>query len=170
MLEPYEIKLFASSSETCLISLLQDLPHLNSLEATPADDNLYTDAILLTAIKAGFGKCLRELNVSSTDVSLADKALSEFLKACQLLDTLEINGCGSESLNAASKLPGLSVVSLNMDESVSKEMLDELLVGEKLKWSSTLSKGSIKLCDGWTYNYDGKSHMWINKCDEHTDG
>eukprot|EP00981_Chlorochromonas_danica_P002796 scaffold539_cov187-Ochromonas_danica.AAC.17 len=164
MLEPYEIALSASTSDTCLISLMQDLPHLKSLEVT-VNDNVYSDAFLLTAIEAGFGKCLRELKSAIFEqvVSFSDKALSEFIKTCQLLDTLSIDDCGLESLKAASKLPGLCMVSLNMDQSVSKEMLEELVAGEKLKWPSTLCKGCIRTnyYDGWTCNYDEESRQWI---------
>eukprot|EP00981_Chlorochromonas_danica_P007651 scaffold1830_cov227-Ochromonas_danica.AAC.4 len=140
MLEPYEIELKASTtSESSLISLLQDLPHLNSLHLVPNVDNQYTDATL-----AVISKHVNSLTaLKSIDVS--DTLLSELIKTCQLLERLTIEYCGWESLVAISKLSNLNMVELSMCESASEEMLEGLLLDENVTWPSTLKEGSIKM-------------------------
>eukprot|EP00981_Chlorochromonas_danica_P000651 scaffold143_cov173-Ochromonas_danica.AAC.27 len=71
--------------------------------------------------------------------------LSYLSSAGDLLEELEeltISTCGWESLVAVSKHSCLSVVSLTMAESASVDMLDGLLLDEKMKWPPTLDKGS----------------------------
>eukprot|EP00981_Chlorochromonas_danica_P000978 scaffold233_cov174-Ochromonas_danica.AAC.18 len=158
LLEPYEIHLQTLALESSLISLLQDLPHLNSLLLLSKVDNRYTDATLAAITE--HVDSLMELSLRDTHFS--DKLLSELIKACELLERLIIRDCGWETLGAISQLSNLNMVDLTMARSVSEEMLDALLLNEKVTWSSTLKKGSIR-ASGWSipYEFNNEYHQWI---------
>eukprot|EP00981_Chlorochromonas_danica_P003432 scaffold654_cov207-Ochromonas_danica.AAC.17 len=142
ILEPYEIDLDApTTSESSLISLLQDLPHVNSLHLLPTVNSQYTDATLAAISK--HANSMTELKLKSINVS--DKQLSELIKTCQLLKRLTMNDCGLESLEAISKLSDLNMVNLTMLGSVSEQLLEGLLFDENVTWPSTLKEGSIKM-------------------------
>eukprot|EP00981_Chlorochromonas_danica_P005867 scaffold1206_cov184-Ochromonas_danica.AAC.4 len=188
ILKPCQIRVENSVSEVILISLLQDLPHLNRLDLYQAINNqYYTDATLL-AIK-DHAKSLTELFVTS-DYSVvsgrcfSDKLLSELIKNCRLLKRLTIYGCGWESLQAISSHFSLMTVRLTMSERVSEEMLDGLLLHEKIqgtawewccglwgnpirslrtKWSSTLEEGNVRSYNNSiSYKFNKESsHDWI---------
>eukprot|EP00981_Chlorochromonas_danica_P007489 scaffold1755_cov258-Ochromonas_danica.AAC.11 len=141
LLEPYQIHLSAITSESCLFSLLRDLPHLNSLYLVPSYDNQCTDATLAAITE--HAKSLTKLDASSDFPSLlnfSDTILTELIKSYELIEYLDICCCGLESLVAVSKHSSLSIVHLNMAE---KDMLDGLLLDEKVKWPSTPKEGRI---------------------------
>eukprot|EP00981_Chlorochromonas_danica_P015458 scaffold12269_cov194-Ochromonas_danica.AAC.1 len=76
MLEPYQIDLDASAtSETSWISLLQDLPHLNSLYLEQVPNSQYTDAAL--AVIAEHAQSLTELFVKSNSTNLNGRCFSD---------------------------------------------------------------------------------------------
>eukprot|EP00981_Chlorochromonas_danica_P015459 scaffold12270_cov213-Ochromonas_danica.AAC.1 len=76
MLEPYQIDLDASAtSETSWISLLQDLPHLNSLYLEQVPNSQYTDAAL--AVIAEHAQSLTELFVKSHSTNLNGRCFSD---------------------------------------------------------------------------------------------
>eukprot|EP00981_Chlorochromonas_danica_P003440 scaffold654_cov207-Ochromonas_danica.AAC.25 len=160
MLEPYHIDLDVSiTSGTSLISLLQDLPHLNGLNLIDAMSNQFTDATW-SAISE-HGKSLRELCLID-NFHFSDKQLSELIKACQLLKRLITYVYGWESLEAISKLSNLNMVHLTVAEIVSEETLDGLLLDEKVEWSTALKEGSIRSYrDDFCYNFDNKSRLWV---------
>eukprot|EP00981_Chlorochromonas_danica_P014887 scaffold9354_cov192-Ochromonas_danica.AAC.1 len=160
MLEPYHIHLQCFTHESSLISLLQDLPHLNSLQLTSTVNNQYTDATL--AAISEHANSLTELKFDNIDVF--DSLLSELIKACLLLERLIINDCGWESLVAIWKLSNLNMVDLTMHESVSEALLDGLLLNKKVKWSSSLEEGFIKTYEGiFFYVFIDISDGW-KKC------
>eukprot|EP00974_Lingulodinium_polyedra_P025684 2481718-Lingulodinium_polyedra.AAC.1 len=141
MLEPYEIDLDASTtSESSLISILQDLPHVNIIQLHPTVNNEYTDATLAAISK--HANSLTELKFAN--INFSDKLLSELIKTCQLLQRLTIDHCGLESLVAISKLSNLIMVNLSVNRSISREVLNGLLLDEKVAWPSTLMEGYIK--------------------------
>eukprot|EP00981_Chlorochromonas_danica_P004734 scaffold954_cov173-Ochromonas_danica.AAC.20 len=72
--------------ETSLISLLQDLPHLNTLHLLLANWHPYTDATL--AAISEHANSLTELRL--TCKHFTDKSMSELIKTCQLLKRLTI--------------------------------------------------------------------------------
>eukprot|EP00981_Chlorochromonas_danica_P000761 scaffold176_cov175-Ochromonas_danica.AAC.3 len=169
LLEPYEIHLDGrTSSETSLITLLQDLPHVNYLYLNQAVNDQYTDAILPAFTK--HAKCLTELYVFSDFLDqhpyFSDKVLSELIATCQSLKKLcvciPILGSGFESVVAVSEHSSLNEFALIMNENISEEMLDELLLDENMQRPSTLKEGSIdsyvaSLC----YKFDEESLWWI---------
>eukprot|EP00981_Chlorochromonas_danica_P000413 scaffold96_cov167-Ochromonas_danica.AAC.20 len=159
MLQPYQIDLIASTtSGASLISLLLDLPHLSSLRLFPEVNNQHTNATL--AAISEHANSLTELIFYSNDFS--DRLWSELIKTCQLLKRLTVYDCGWESLVAISKLSDLNMVYLRRAESVSEEMLDGLLLSEKVKWSSTLEEGLIRTFEGeFCYNFHNRSRSWI---------
>eukprot|EP00981_Chlorochromonas_danica_P014873 scaffold9318_cov183-Ochromonas_danica.AAC.3 len=160
MLEPYEIRLRCFSRESFLISLLQDLPHVNSLHLLPTVNNQYANATLAAISEHAIS--LTELTFDSLDFS--HRLLSQFIKSCHLLKRLIIDDCGWESLVAISKLSNLNMVDLSMDEHVSEEMLDGLLLSENAQWPCSLEEGLIKTNEGeFCYNFDNGSRSWI-KC------
>eukprot|EP00975_Prorocentrum_lima_P059322 12436320-Prorocentrum_lima.AAC.1 len=161
MLEPYEIDLDASTtSESSLISILQDLPHVNIIQLHPTVNNEYTDATLAAISK--HANSLTELKFAN--INFSDKLLSELIKTCQLLQRLTIDHCGLESLVAISKLSNLIMVNLSVNRSISREVLNGLLLDEKVAWPSTLMEGYIK-AKGYRipYKFNIKSHQWIRR-------
>eukprot|EP00981_Chlorochromonas_danica_P010272 scaffold3074_cov108-Ochromonas_danica.AAC.1 len=166
LLEPFEIHLYGRTSEISLISLLQDLPHLNTLCLDEDANYHYTDAALSAITK--HAKCLTEWTWWYTELGtcFSDNVVSELIAACQSLKKLSvwipISGSGFESLVAVSKHSSLNEISLTMDESVSEEMFDEFLLDEKVQWPPTLKEGYIGLF-GRTlcYEFNQESHQWI---------
>eukprot|EP00981_Chlorochromonas_danica_P008694 scaffold2278_cov171-Ochromonas_danica.AAC.2 len=160
MLEPCEIELNASTtSESSLISLLQDLPHLNGLHLVGNMDNLYTVFNLGTF--SVLANSLTELKINSLEIS--DRLLSEFIKACQLLERLLIiDDCGLVSLEAISKHSNLNTVYLRMATCISRELLEGLLLNDKVTWPSTLKERYIRAYGNRvSYKFNNKSHQWI---------
>eukprot|EP00981_Chlorochromonas_danica_P002927 scaffold600_cov193-Ochromonas_danica.AAC.3 len=171
ILGPYQIGIEASVLESSLITLLQDLPHLNRLHLIGGYRNGYTDAIL-TAIINEHANSLTELNISLHWYHLncfhfSDKVLREMIEVCQLLTRLTISCCGLESLMAISNHSSLNMVNLYMAENVTEEMLDEFLLCDgkvkvmMMKRFSTLGEGTIgsygyKCC----YKFYKESHGW----------
>eukprot|EP00981_Chlorochromonas_danica_P008296 scaffold2098_cov228-Ochromonas_danica.AAC.2 len=150
LLEPYEICLETSAPEATLILLLQDLPHLNSLCMRYYIVDLYTYATL-AAITQHAAKSLNELRVACrrmevNGLSHFDQVVvSELIKKCELLTSLRISGCGWESLVAVSKHSSMRRVDFRtFNEVVSEEMLDGLLLDEKVQWPSTLEEGTVE--------------------------
>eukprot|EP00981_Chlorochromonas_danica_P010330 scaffold3130_cov188-Ochromonas_danica.AAC.3 len=166
MLEPCQICVEAfSSTETSLISLLQDLPHLNSLHVDQVGDNLYTDATVLAITE--HAKSLTELFVAFDDNILhgyliPDALAGKLIKNCPSLKTLSVLGCGLEIIMAASKLSNLTMIRITITHDVSQEMFVWLLQDEKLQWSSTLEIGYIGLSSTTaTYVFNKESRRWI---------
>eukprot|EP00981_Chlorochromonas_danica_P011108 scaffold3751_cov201-Ochromonas_danica.AAC.2 len=105
VLEPYQICLKASTSERALISLLQDLPHLNTLHLSLVINNQYADATL-SAI-ADHMKSLTTLSVtpdfrdllglSNSDDEVSEDMLDQLLldKKVQWPSTLEVGSVQS---------------------------------------------------------------------------
>eukprot|EP00981_Chlorochromonas_danica_P014888 scaffold9354_cov192-Ochromonas_danica.AAC.2 len=159
MLEPYHIDLAAFTTlETPLISLLQDLPHVNSFYLFSTVSNQYSDATL-----AAISEHANSLTVVTLkSINFSDKQLSELIKTCQLLERLTINDCGVESVEAISKLSNLNMVKLSMSACVSRELLEGLLLDEKVTWSSCLKNGTIKVFGCViSFEFNNKSHQWI---------
>eukprot|EP00981_Chlorochromonas_danica_P014737 scaffold8710_cov180-Ochromonas_danica.AAC.1 len=167
LLEPYEIRLETSAPESTLISLLQDLPHLNSLCMTILFDYQYTDATL-TAFKQHVAKSLTELQVASgyldvNSFSCIDRFVSELIETCQLLERLTMPCYGLESLVAVSKHSSLRFVNLAMTVSVTEEMLDGLLLDDKVTWPSSLVTASVRSYR-WCYTFNKKkSRHWSKR-------
>eukprot|EP00981_Chlorochromonas_danica_P005870 scaffold1206_cov184-Ochromonas_danica.AAC.7 len=168
MLEPYFIELFSKTNEASLISLLHDLPHLNRLDLKKVTLDQYTDAAL-SAI-AEHAKSLTELGLIydiydyaySIGRSSYDMQLSKLIKTCQLLRKLNICCCGWDSLVAISNHSTLKMITLTTPEDISMEMLDGLLLDEKVKWPSTLEEGCIHPClQRFAYDFNMESHRWI---------
>eukprot|EP00981_Chlorochromonas_danica_P015224 scaffold10968_cov170-Ochromonas_danica.AAC.1 len=141
--------------------MLEDLPHLNKLRLH--QDNLYTGAAL--AIILEHAKSLTDLTVTSNHTdsvsrSFSDHQLSELIKACELLQIIFISNCEMESLVAISKHSSVIMVDLYMNESVTVEMLDELLLDEKVEWPPTLEDGSIQVCER-NYEFNKESRHWF---------
>eukprot|EP00981_Chlorochromonas_danica_P005309 scaffold1061_cov182-Ochromonas_danica.AAC.1 len=159
MLEPYLIHLDASTTlETSLISLLQDLPHVNSFYLFSTVSNQYTDATL--AAISEHANSLTELDLSSIDFS--DKQLSELIKTCQLLESLTVDDCGLERVEAISMLSNLKMVKLSVSACVSRELLEGLLLDENVTWPSSLKEGTIKVFGCViSFEFNNKSHQWI---------
>eukprot|EP00981_Chlorochromonas_danica_P014890 scaffold9354_cov192-Ochromonas_danica.AAC.4 len=157
MLEPYHIDLDPSITlETSLISLLQDLPHVNSLDLPPEVNYTYAT---LGAISE-HANSLTELKLSS--INFPDKQLSKLFKTCQLLKKLTVVYCGLVSLVAISKLSNLNIVSISMNRCVSVKLLERLLLDENVTWPSTLKEGYIIAyrCE-IPYLFNNESHQWI---------
>eukprot|EP00981_Chlorochromonas_danica_P012753 scaffold5387_cov251-Ochromonas_danica.AAC.3 len=170
MLEPCYIRVESSALETCLISFLLDIPHLNSLLLQQVDNYQYTDATLAAITE--HASSLTEMDLTSDYFEqsgcFSDKLLSELIETCQSLKRQSIwsniSCCGLESLVAVSKHSNLSMVNLAMDENASEDMFDELLLDEEVKWPSTLEEGYIKLCgDIFAYKFNKDYFRWI-KC------
>eukprot|EP00981_Chlorochromonas_danica_P013164 scaffold5931_cov173-Ochromonas_danica.AAC.2 len=159
MLEPYHIHLDASTTvEISLISLLRDLPHVNSLHSVPKVDNEYTDATL--AAISEHANSLIELTFDNTHFT--NSMLSELIKTCHLLERLTIVDCGLECLKTISELSNLNMVDITLRGFAAREVLEGLLLDDKVTWPSTLKKGTIKAI-GYRipYKFDNKSHQWI---------
>eukprot|EP00981_Chlorochromonas_danica_P015120 scaffold10609_cov199-Ochromonas_danica.AAC.1 len=156
MLEPYQICLKASTSETALISLLQDLPRVDTFYLKQVINNQYTNAAL-SAIKE-HAKSLSELSVTPDcnnqyGRSFSDELLCELIKHCLSLKRLSVFSCGLEIIMAALKLSGVTWLYLIMGSKVSEEMLDRLLLDKKVQWPSTLEVGSVQSY-GNTFSYE----------------
>eukprot|EP00981_Chlorochromonas_danica_P003135 scaffold622_cov174-Ochromonas_danica.AAC.11 len=164
VLEEYEI-LETNASEATLISLLQDLPHLDCLYLRRFDDNHYTDATF-AAIIQHVAKSLTKFEVVSGDMDMNgfsrfDRFMSELIKKCELLTSLTICRCGLESLVAVSKHSSLRLAVLTTDPSVPEEMLDGLLLDEKVMWPSTLEIAAvISYMRIFAYEFNEKSRHW----------
>eukprot|EP00981_Chlorochromonas_danica_P008123 scaffold2028_cov181-Ochromonas_danica.AAC.1 len=166
MLEPYEIRLETDAPEAPLISLMQNLPHLDSLHLSRFFVNQYTDIALVAM--TDHAKTLRDLLVAydctgtnNDGFRRCDMFLSELIQTCQLLQSLKMACCGLESLVAVSKHPCLRLVEITVTDSISKEMLDGLLLDEKVTWPSSLLKGSVRSCPyRFSYRFNKKSRHW----------
>eukprot|EP00981_Chlorochromonas_danica_P008404 scaffold2187_cov182-Ochromonas_danica.AAC.5 len=158
MLEPYHIDLVASTtSESSLISLLKDLPHLNSLQLVPEVNNPYSDATL--AAISEHVNSLIELTFDNTHFT--NSMLSELVKTCQLLERLTIVDCGLECLKTISELSNLNMVDITLRGFVAREVLEGLLLDDKVTWPSTLKEGTIKSVGyGIPYKFYNESHQW----------
>eukprot|EP00981_Chlorochromonas_danica_P002291 scaffold440_cov277-Ochromonas_danica.AAC.25 len=162
MLEPYRIHVEANSSEASLIALLKDLPHLESLKLRELNGYEYTDATL-TAITQ-YRSSLKELHMERTvehtfRFRFSDKVMSEMIEACQLLTGLIIIIYGTKSLMAVSQHSHLRKVYFYVAQSVSKEMLERLLLDKKVNWPSTLQKGvafSSSSCGRYEFNNNAR--------------
>eukprot|EP00981_Chlorochromonas_danica_P005679 scaffold1172_cov180-Ochromonas_danica.AAC.6 len=167
ILEPYQICVITSAPEVTLISLLQDLPHLNSLHLEQVINNRYTDAILAAIIV--HAKSLTELRVEDhirgpinvTYFSYFDEVLSELITACQLLTKFRNSRFGIKSLIAISKHSSLREVELYMSQSLSEEILDGLLLDENVQWPSSLEVGIVG--KRFYYRFNKESHRWIKR-------
>eukprot|EP00981_Chlorochromonas_danica_P012130 scaffold4513_cov269-Ochromonas_danica.AAC.5 len=148
ILEPYQIHLAASSSKSSLIDLLNDLPHVNNLNL----QNFNCSDVMLRAI-IQHAKFLTEMHIQlliipsqqSDPTRSSDKEMGELIESCQQLRRFSISGCGMESLVAVSKHSNLKYVFLTVSKSVTEEMLDELLLDEKVVWPLTLENGTVRL-------------------------
>eukprot|EP00981_Chlorochromonas_danica_P004652 scaffold921_cov190-Ochromonas_danica.AAC.9 len=166
MLEPYDIHLdIIESSNNSFISLLQDLPHLNSLYLGLLSCQHYIDATL-TAIVTQHTKRLTELlmEFDDTDLNSAgprvyDKRMSELIKACHSLERLKMPCDGLESLVAVSKHSSLRFVDLTITESVTEEILDGLLLDENVQWPSSLVSAIVRLYICY-YEFDKDTSHW----------
>eukprot|EP00981_Chlorochromonas_danica_P014090 scaffold7305_cov178-Ochromonas_danica.AAC.5 len=165
LLEPYEIHLETSSSESCLITLLRDLPHLNCLYLMPFNGKQYTDATL-AAIKE-HAKSLTKFDAPynfPTFLNGSEAMLAELIESCELIESLAMYCSGLESLVAVSKHSSLSIVRLEMAESVSEEMLDGLLLDKNVRWPSTLKEGYVRSSPRNTlYYFNKESHHWTKR-------
>eukprot|EP00981_Chlorochromonas_danica_P010031 scaffold2941_cov149-Ochromonas_danica.AAC.1 len=161
ILEPYYIELDASTtSESSLISILQDLPHLNSVHLVPNVNCQYTDATLAAISEHANNLMVLDL----FNINFSDKQLSELIMTCQLLKSVTSYVCGWESLVAISQhYSNLNWISLRMAESVSDEMLEGLLLDKKVAWPSTLKKGYIHAYLYRVSFWFNKSHQWIRR-------
>lgn len=141
---------------------------MNSMYLDEDTNDPYTDATLSAITK--HAKCLTELSVNSerTESSscFSDKVLSELITACQSLKrlcsvrSLTPAGSGFDSLLAISKHSSLVLIRLTMDESASEELLDGLLLDEKVQGPSTLKQGYIELFGtGSRYKFNQESHQ-----------
>eukprot|EP00981_Chlorochromonas_danica_P004651 scaffold921_cov190-Ochromonas_danica.AAC.8 len=157
LLEPYQICLETSATEEALISLLQDLPHLNSLCMTPFIGNHYTDVTL----EAITHSCVRFVDLNSDGFRFSDKLMSELIETCQLLERLKMPCYGLESLVAVSKHSSLRFVDLTMIVSVTIKMLDGLLLDDKVTWPSSLEERTIR-SDEYRcyYMFNKESRNW----------
>eukprot|EP00981_Chlorochromonas_danica_P006396 scaffold1377_cov198-Ochromonas_danica.AAC.9 len=164
LLEPYQITLESSPVQPCLISLLRDLPHLNCLHLLHFSADPNTDATLAAITE--HARSLTKLHTPSTFPWLfyiSDSMLTELIKNCESIESLVIRCPGLESLVAVSKLSSLCKIRLEMAESVSEEMLDGLLLDEKVKWPSTLKEGSIRSSRNQHYRFNKESHHWTKQ-------
>eukprot|EP00981_Chlorochromonas_danica_P003416 scaffold654_cov207-Ochromonas_danica.AAC.1 len=166
MLEPYEIHLSVDTSNDSFISLLQDLPNLNSLWITYRLDNHYTDSTLAAITQ--YAKSLTAFVMEYDDYDLngngfrfSVKLMSDLIEASQFLERLRMPCNGLESLVAVSKHSSLRSVEFYMTESVTEEMLDGLLLDEKVTWPSTLEEGTVELDGDSSYMFNRESHHWI---------
>eukprot|EP00981_Chlorochromonas_danica_P015117 scaffold10608_cov179-Ochromonas_danica.AAC.1 len=163
MLEPYQICLKASTSERALISLLQDLPHLNTLHLSLVIDNKFVDATL--SAMAEHANSLTKLSVIPDckhypSRSISDKLLCGLIQHCKSLERLSVFSCGLKIIRAALKLSNVTSLYLTIIEEVSEETLDGLLLNKKVQWPSTLEVGSVQSY-GNTFSYE------FNKEDRH---
>eukprot|EP00981_Chlorochromonas_danica_P011470 scaffold4017_cov199-Ochromonas_danica.AAC.2 len=164
MLGRYQIWVGASSSETSLISLLQDLPHLNSLRLDQVINNQYSDATLSAIIV--HAKSLTELFVTPDynnqyGRSISDKQLGELIEHCPSLERLAVLSCGLEIVIAALKHSNVNNIHLAMDRNVSEDMLDRVLLDKKVKWSSTLEVGSVgSFANTFSYKFNKEDRHW----------
>eukprot|EP00981_Chlorochromonas_danica_P011295 scaffold3849_cov264-Ochromonas_danica.AAC.9 len=152
MLEPYEICVTSFASKMPLIAFLQDLPRLNMLTLHCNRDNndQYTDATIAAIIK--HANSLTELEVVKPPQNLvSSEMVNELIRACQLLKRLKIPNCSVENLVAISKHPSLRNINLTMMNSVSQDMLDELLRNEEISWPLSLETGHIALRERLNY-------------------
>eukprot|EP00981_Chlorochromonas_danica_P000650 scaffold143_cov173-Ochromonas_danica.AAC.26 len=167
MLEPFDIDLHASMWDESLISILQDLPHLNGLILDRVTDNQYTDAALSAITEHAKSLTQLQLNLLNAGQSGArtlDMVVSELIKACQSLKGLAIDGCGWESIVAVSKHTSLTDVSFTMADSVSEEMLQAFVLDEKVDWPSTLKYGQAYAYEyEFCYRFNKESHHWFKK-------
>eukprot|EP00981_Chlorochromonas_danica_P011628 scaffold4164_cov190-Ochromonas_danica.AAC.6 len=165
MLEPCQIRLETSTSETSLISMLQDLPHLNSLRLVQFANNHYTDATVSAITE--HAKSLRELFVGFGDNIvygniISDELAGKLIKNCRSLKSLLVLGCGLDIIVAASKLSNLTRIKIAIAHNVSQEVFVWLLQYEKVRWPSTLEIGSIYLYNTTLYYvFNKESHRWI---------
>eukprot|EP00981_Chlorochromonas_danica_P004062 scaffold769_cov178-Ochromonas_danica.AAC.5 len=166
MLEPYEIHLETNAPEAALISLLQDLPHLNSLRLVSFIVDQYADATL-AVIKPHVARSLKELfidyrcgSLNAIGFSRFDRFVSELIETCQLLERLTMPCYGLESLVAISKHSSMRFANFPVTESVAEEMLDGLLLDDKVTWPSSLVIAIIRSHSGH-YEFDKrKSRHW----------
>eukprot|EP00981_Chlorochromonas_danica_P006517 scaffold1406_cov182-Ochromonas_danica.AAC.3 len=159
LLEPYEIHLIVFTSNNFLISILQDLPHLNSLCLSRLAGKHCTDATLAAITQ--HAKSLTELimvfdyvDLSSDGFRFSDKLMSDLIETCQLLESLRMPCYGLESLVSVSKHSSLRCVELTMTESVPEEMLDGLLLDEKVTWPCRLEKAIVRLRGSYYYEFN----------------
>eukprot|EP00981_Chlorochromonas_danica_P004576 scaffold912_cov187-Ochromonas_danica.AAC.54 len=163
LLELCEIRLDAYASNESLISLLQDLPRLNSLYLSHFVDHHFTDATLSAVTQ--HAKSLTELfmevfyaNMCDDGLGFSEELMSDLIKTCQLLERLRIPSYGLESLVAVSKHTSLKYFNLIMFESVPEEMLDGLLLDDKVIWPSTLEEATVDY--SCNYEFNKKSRHW----------
>eukprot|EP00981_Chlorochromonas_danica_P015121 scaffold10609_cov199-Ochromonas_danica.AAC.2 len=164
MLEPYQICLKASTSERALISLLQDLPHLNTLHLSLVINNQYADATL-SAI-AEHANSLTKLSVipdfrDQLGLSNSDKLLCELIQRCPSLERLSVFSCGLEIIMTALKHSNVTSLYLTIIKEVSEDMLDGLLLDKKAQWPSTLEVGSVESFGStFSYEFNKDDHHW----------
>eukprot|EP00981_Chlorochromonas_danica_P014505 scaffold8120_cov178-Ochromonas_danica.AAC.2 len=147
LLEPYEIRLDVDTSNDSLISLLHDLPHLNSLNLMPFHDNQDSEAAFAAITEHAnrlTGLVMTEYSWDVIDFPRFDQLLGGLIETCQLLTNLGMSYCGLESLVAISRHSSLRDVNARMDKRVSEEMLDGLLLDDKVPWPSTLEEGTVE--------------------------
>eukprot|EP00981_Chlorochromonas_danica_P007148 scaffold1577_cov284-Ochromonas_danica.AAC.5 len=164
MLEPYHLRVDAFAPESSLIALLQDLPHLNSLYVAKDHSYVYTDAILVAITQ--HAKSLSQLDMSVVHNYLhhfhfSDEALSEMIKTCKLLEILRLPTCAMESLTTVLKHSNLRDITMNVAESVSVEMLNDLLFDENVQRSAVaLERGDVFTRSGLYYKFNQGTHSW----------
>eukprot|EP00981_Chlorochromonas_danica_P009653 scaffold2798_cov160-Ochromonas_danica.AAC.22 len=169
LLKPFEIHVETSEPEAALISLLQDLPRLNSLYLRRFFGKYCTDATLAAITQ--HARSLTELfmeydfmGLNSDGFTFSDKQMSELIETCQLLERLTMPCNGLESLVAVSKHSSLRFVNFTMIKSVAEETLDGLLVEEKVKWPSTLKDGYIRSYQqNLLYSVNKESLHWTKR-------
>eukprot|EP00981_Chlorochromonas_danica_P001940 scaffold398_cov177-Ochromonas_danica.AAC.39 len=86
LLEPYQIHLTASASEACLISLLRDLPHLNSLQLI-SNGHQYFGSHHRACEESDKVACNIEIPYL---LSISDTMLTELIKSCELIEKLTV--------------------------------------------------------------------------------
>eukprot|EP00981_Chlorochromonas_danica_P002815 scaffold548_cov190-Ochromonas_danica.AAC.3 len=166
ILEPYQICVQSYALETSLISLLQDLPHVNSLYVAEAINRRHADATLSAITE--HANSLTELTVRSNFSEqfhriISDRRLSELIKHCQSLKKLSVLSCGLDIIMAASKHSNVNTVNLSTDDSIYEESLDRLLLDKNLKWPSTLEDGSVNLHCRFFYKFDKEGRYWTKR-------
>eukprot|EP00981_Chlorochromonas_danica_P007184 scaffold1594_cov171-Ochromonas_danica.AAC.19 len=165
MLEPYQLRLDSATREVYMIALLEDLPHLNSLNLSYKSTHTYTDATL-AAITKHHATSLTALKIADSPHNclrfrISDKVLSELIQACQLLQILNIIGCGLKSFVAVSNHTSLREVDLTAAHNVLIGQVDALLLDENIEWPLTLEEGIVSACGShFYYSYDTESCGW----------
>eukprot|EP00981_Chlorochromonas_danica_P011623 scaffold4164_cov190-Ochromonas_danica.AAC.1 len=163
LLAPYQIELESCAPEASLTALLRDLPHLNNLLLEQDVDNVYSDATLSAITEHANSLTRFDVYFSDLDAfQFSDTCWREMIERCQMLDRISVPCCGLDSLMALSRHSNLRVIEVTMDQSVSDEILDEVLLDEEVRWPSSLEEGSVDLYEyGIKYEFNEESRHWM---------